>query len=96
MLDKVIHKHLDVMDEIEESMHKDIKKIIDGIDIKLIMNNPYNEMINIVYMIKKKLLDDHIPKAIQAGFKFSKDIKKDGEIVVTQSNNPTLNEIIVK
>lgn len=96
MLDRVIHKHLDRMDAIEDSLKEEIERIINSINVDLILKNPDAELMMIIAMIKRTLLDDFIPLALEEGVKLSQDIKKDGEIVVEDSNNPNLNKDLIE
>lgn len=92
MLDEVIHKHLDIMDKIEDAVEEDILKIIADIDIGLIMDNPEAEMLFISSAIRKVLIEGHIPDAIQAGKQLAIEIREHKEIVVQDSNDPNLNK----
>jgi hypothetical protein len=91
MLDKIINRHLDVMDKVEESIAEDISRIIQKIDIAAIMQNPFDELSEITEAVKKLLEDEYIPKAINEGAMFSKAIEKDGDIIIQDSDNPELN-----
>jgi len=93
MLDKLLHKHLDLMDEIEKSAQADIDEIINNMDIDQLIKNPEMELGIAAMAIKKLMIDKHIPKSIEEGFALSKKIKDlSRDIVVPDTNNPNLNE----
>jgi len=92
VLDKVINKHIDNLLKIEADIDADIDKIMAEINIGAIINNPQQELNDIIGMIKKRIIDEHIPLAIEEGIGFAKNAEKDGEIEVSKSKNPTANE----
>jgi len=96
MLDNVIHKHIDNMDVIERAMKEEIDQIMSNIDIDLIMVNPETELAFVVEAIKKSLFENHIPKAIEEGIVFAKNIEKDGEIIIQDTTNPTINQGVIE
>lgn len=91
MLDKIINDHLDIMDNVEEAIEKDVLDIMLKIDVASIMQNPLAELTEITEAIKKLLEDEYLPKAIEEGVAFSKSIEEDGDIKIQDTNNMELN-----
>lgn len=93
MLDKLIHKHLDDMDEIEKNMNDDIETIISSVDIDMLIDNP-DEVMSIVSDSIEQLIDEkYAPLSIDNGIMFAKKVESlKRDIKVQDSNDPTLNE----
>jgi len=95
LLDSVINKHLDVMDELKTGIEKDINDLMTDIDIDIVIDNPEEAMLAVVEIFQEVLLDKYAKTAVEEGIKLSKAIKKDGEIVVADTDNTKLNEDII-
>jgi hypothetical protein len=92
MLDQIIHKHLNKIDEIKLGVEKDIDSLIKEIDIDDVIENPEEILIYIVDILQELLLDKYAEDAVKSGIELSKAIAKDGEIVVDESKDPNLNK----
>ncbi|RLC34038.1 hypothetical protein DRH14_03800 [Candidatus Shapirobacteria bacterium] len=96
MLDKVIEKHIDKQGEIEESLKKEIDRIIGSIDIDAIVENAQAELDAMVKEIEDLIASKYAPHAIENGLELAKIvkdmIKKDKEIKIQKTKNPKLNE----
>lgn len=99
MLDKAIHAHLDSMDILEERFKEEIDTLIQGIDKKLLIDNPHDALFEVILAIRELMVNKYMPLAINNGKKLAdklEDYKDNGkEIVVDPSKNPTENERIV-
>lgn len=94
MLDPVIHKHHDKIDEIQNSVKEEIDNILKEIDIDEVINDPQGSMEVIVEVIKEKILGDYMPDAVDAGIEFAREIAKAKAIKVDDSKDPQKNEAI--
>lgn len=91
MLDKVINKHLDAVDTVQEKMDKEIDEFIDDLDIEVILTNPQEYMVQIAKSIQDEIINKYIEKAKSLGEAFGKAAEVDGEIVIEDSNDPRRN-----
>lgn len=91
-LDPIIHKHLDAIDAVKDRVDEDIDKAMAGIDIDALLKDPRSELLLAMAFVQRRLVDVHIPEALKEGVALSKDIKKDGDVVVQDSTNPNLNK----
>lgn len=100
MLDKVIHKHIDRIDAIEEAIDKEIDRLISGIDIDDVMANPEAVINEVMILVKGTIMEKYAKEAIDAGLQFAATIKnmikQDKEIKVPKTKDPKLNEDIVE
>ena len=100
MLDKVIHKHIDRIDAIEEAIDKEIDRLISGIDIDDVMANPEAVINEVMILVKGAITEKYAKEAIDAGLQFAATIKnmikQDKEIKVPKTKDPKLNEDIVE
>jgi hypothetical protein len=92
MLDDVVHKHLDEMDAMKAEIVKSVDKIIDGIDIEELMNDPEGYLLELVDFIKEEVMDPLSHKALQSGEDFAKAIESKDEIIVDDSKDPHENK----
>jgi len=96
MLDKSLHKHLDLMDEIEADIDNEIAKIYAALDIDEIINDPQAEMLEAVKAVEKIINDKFVKRAVDAGLDLAKVVKdhiaKDKDIKIQRSNDPKLNQ----
>lgn len=99
MLSKLIHGHIDTMEELEGKAHADIDKIIDSIDIDDLMDNP-DLLLDLVDKVKDRLVEEHIPAASKYGFeladKMQKMEEKGKDIPIDPSKDPEKNKDIVE
>jgi len=95
-----LHKHIDRMDELEESLKAEIDKMILAIDTKELMKDPHGVMLNLVEEIKGLLMDKYMADATKAGLDFVKVLerleKKGDGLNVDPSKNPNKNRELVK
>lgn len=92
MLDSVIHKHLDTLDSIEEKVIKEIDDFISGVDIDVLLEDPREALTNIVEYIQEEILNKKALEITELGKKFAVDVKKDGNIKIDKSDDPTENK----
>ena len=96
MLDKTLHKHLDVMDGMEAKIDAEIDAIMSKIDIDEVINDPEGVMLAVVEAVKEDIVDQMAEDALVAGEDLAKAIEKKDEIIVDESNNPNKNAELVK
>lgn len=93
MLDKVIHAHIDKMEEIENDMADSIDAMINSVNIDEIMDNPSIEMDILAEEIGNLIEEKYAPNAIENGLNFAQKVNDlNRDIKVQDSNNPTLNQ----
>lgn len=92
MLDKVLIKHLDDQEEIEDAIDKDIEKLIMEININQLMADSKNVLVDLVSIIFDKIKNEYYNKVTENGIKLARDIVKDGDIQIPKTNDPNLNE----
>jgi len=92
MLDQVIHKHLDVMDKIQDRVEAAVDEMMQNLDIDVILENPEESLLALVEYIKSEIADKYIQESIKAGESLEIAIRKDGEIVISDSDNPREND----
>jgi len=100
MLDKVIHKHIDRIDSIEEAIDKEIDKLVEHIDIDDIIADPETVVDEITGIVKTLITEKYAKEAIDLGLQFAATvknmIKQDKEIKVPKTKDPKLHEDIVE
>lgn len=74
-MERVIHKHFDKMESLEEKLSNDVEDIVSKIDIKAIIANPLVELTAVVSIIKEKLEEEYQLEAFEVGQKFARDIQ---------------------
>ena len=96
MLDKSLHLHLDLMDEIEADIDKEIDVIYSALDIDEIIANPADEMLEASRAVSRILSDKFMKRAVDAGLDLARivneHIKKDKDFKISASKDPNLNE----
>lgn len=93
MLDKVIHKHIDSMDILEQGLSEDIDKLIASIDISTLIDNVDTSIEEIVVAIESLIQDKYAHVAIDNGILFAREVESlKRDIKVQDSNDGTLNE----
>jgi len=99
MLDKALHKHLDTMESLKEELENDIDKIYSGIDIESVVKNPTEAVNSVTLALQSLLKEKYLPIAVKHGFDLAgivkENMKKNKEIKIQDSNDPTLNKEIV-
>jgi hypothetical protein len=94
-MDKLINRHLDLQDELEESVKVRIDELIQKINIVSIIADPADELGKVASTIQEEIDDQYYGEAMKNGLQFAKDIqkyrKKDKDIIVEDSNDPKLN-----
>lgn len=94
-LDQVILSHLEQQDSLEDKIEEDIDILIGKINITDLMNGAEDPLLNIAEVIQQRLKDDYYAKSAENGISLSKDITKDGDIKIPDSNDPELNEDLI-
>jgi len=95
LLDSIIHKHLDVLDEAKAEIEKDIDELIVSIDIDAIIDDPQGVMEYVAELLQQIFIEKYSQTAIQAGLKLAKDIQEADNIEVPKSKDPKLNQEIL-
>jgi len=95
LLDSIIHKHLDVLDEAKAEIEKDIDELIVSIDIDAIIDDPQGVMEYAAELLQQIFIEKYSQTAIQAGLKLAKDIQEADNIEVPKSKDPKLNQEIL-
>jgi hypothetical protein len=94
MLDPVINKHHDKIEEIQADLQIDIDSIIKSIDIDALIDDPQEVMEAVSLIISDKVTTDYLEPAVMAGIEFAKDIQKAKSIKVDDSKDPQKNEAL--
>ncbi len=93
MLDSVIHKHVDALDEIETDMSKELDILFNQIDIELLVANTSGVLEQFTNDVKSLLIDRYAPRAVEEGVKFAQVVEKlKRDIVIEDTDNPHLNK----
>lgn len=91
MLDKLLHKHLDQMDELEARVQEEIDVILASIDRKQILDNPREALYTVVEAVKSILEEKYIPLAAKDGFDLIKKVVNK-DVIIDDSTNPNQNK----
>ena len=91
MLTKVLHTHLDGMDNINKDIQDTIDMIFSQIDIKEVMVNPEQSMHDVVEEVRNIIIDKYQEEAVKQGLTLV-DYMKKRDIKVSNSDNPTENK----
>ena len=91
-LDKVLIKHLDEQDALEENIEADIEKLISDIDVSVLIHDPEMILMEIVEAVQDILKEEYYAMAAKNGVRLAEDIEEDGDIQIPKSDNPNLNE----
>uniref|UniRef100_A0A6H1ZEK9 Uncharacterized protein n=1 Tax=viral metagenome TaxID=1070528 RepID=A0A6H1ZEK9_9ZZZZ len=95
-MDKLINKHVDNIEILENQLDLIIENEISKIDIDAILDNPKAELQRVIDIIKRIFLDEYADKAIELGFDFGrkmdKKIEDDKTILIDNSKDPKLND----
>lgn len=91
MLDKIIHKHLDSMEDIEADVEKDLGQVYNAVDVDALMEDPEAELLAVAQGIAELLEEKYFERVINEGINFAQDIEEAKKISVPDTDNPTLN-----
>jgi len=95
-MDKVINKHIDEIEKLEEEFNADLNSIIKDIDINDVIENAEFTMSTVADDIKELFAEKYAIRAAELGIRFAemieKKIESDKTIKVDDSKNPTLNQ----
>jgi len=95
-MDKIINTHLDKIEELENEFNIDLEKLIGDLNIKVVIDNPEAEMLQLKEDIKELYLNKYADRAVELGISFAELIQKkidaDKIIKVDDSENPNLNK----
>ncbi len=96
MLDKSLHQHLDLMDEIEADIDKEILKIYKALDIDDIIADPDGEMLAAAQAVEDIIEVKFAKRAIAAGLDLAEIVKEhiadNEDIKIQNSKDPNLNQ----
>jgi hypothetical protein len=91
MLAPILHKHLDQQDSIDAESKAAVDKILGGMDIKALIEDPQQELGRVADEVSNLIIDKYQPLAHQEGVKLAEEVKK-RDIKVDPSKDPTKNE----
>lgn len=94
-LDKVLIRHLDDQDALEEQIDKDVEDIINQLDVNDLLDGAEDNLMAIVEAIQARLKDFYYEQSAKNGIQFAKNIVDDGDIQIPKSQDPNLNEGVV-
>jgi len=94
MLVKILHSHLDEMDNINKDIQDTVDLIFSQIDIKEVMVNPEQAMHDVVEEVRKIIIEKYQEEAVRQGLNLV-DYMKTKTIKVSNSDNPILNKDLV-
>lgn len=93
MLDRLIIRHVEMQDEIEDNANEAVEKMIKKIDIDKLIDDPETELSRVADEIKQEILDEHAPEAIKNGVAIGKEIESlKRTIKIPKTKDPKLNE----
>lgn len=95
-LDKVILDHVEEIQSIEDEIGETIDFMIDDINIDAVIDNPESALNEFTSHIIDLLDKEYFNKAMEKGIELAKEVKKDGDIQIVKSKNPTLNKGLVE
>lgn len=96
MLDKVIHKHIDNMDRIEDTFNKELDKIYNALDIDDILNNPESVLIDFVNYVGGRIEEVYSYQAVKEGLRLSDTLKRlNRDVVIVDTDDQNINEDVV-
>jgi len=96
MFDPILHKHIDEMDKIEDSLDKAIDKIFESIDVEEVLNDTQGSMLVVAQAIKNIVEAKYAEMAIEQGLEFVKKIEEmKRDIEIQKTKNPNINEAVV-
>lgn len=90
MLAKVLHTHLDKLEELEKQVQEDIDDVLSHIDRKALMKDPRETLIDVVEAIRELMIEKYMPLSSKEGFHLA-SIVKQKDLIVDPSKNPTVN-----
>jgi len=95
MLDKVMIKHLDGMNEIETEIESALDRLFKDINIDAILDSPQEAMLAVTEIFKEMMVDKVIPLSVKEGqdlAEYIKRLRKGEKIEIPDSNDPNLNK----
>ena len=75
-MDKIINKHIDKIEEIENNLDLIIEQEILTIDIDEVIRDPQNTLLQVAQNIKDIFLDKYGHDVVELGIQFGKAIQK--------------------
>lgn len=95
LLDQVIHKHLDKMDELINSIDEEIDMAVKDINIDFVISDPQEALKSLNIWIYEEIIMPKMEKALKLGKQFAKDVKSDGEVIIQDTNNESINKEVL-
>lgn len=92
MLDKLIHSHLNEIDDLEKELDDDIDEVLSHIDIDILVTSPENYMAEVGDVIKQMLEHKYLERSILLGKSLAERVDKKDKVIVDDSTNPRKNE----
>jgi SepF-like predicted cell division protein (DUF552 family) len=94
-MDKLINKHIDQIEDIENNLDLIIEQEILTIDIDEVIRDPQNALLQVAQNIKDIFLEKYGHDVVELGIQFGKAIQKkieqDKTIKVDDTNDPKAN-----
>lgn len=91
-LDKLLIRHIDEMDLLEEGLKEDIDHIYEQINIDSVIEDPEGVFTNIAAAVATLLEEKYYIQASKIGSDFAKAVEKDGHIEIPKTKDQTLNK----
>lgn len=100
MLNRILHRHLDKTDVLNEQVDKDIDKLIQSIDIESVMITPQATIFEIVQELEELLIEKYGPQAVENGLKLALVIKRmqreNKDIIIQDTDDPNINQDLLE
>lgn len=93
-LDKVIIKHLEDQDILEERIDKEIESMLASIDIVNLISSAESVLEAFVEDLQIRLKKSYYSTSSKNGIELAHSIIKDGDIKIPNSKDPNLNEAL--
>ena len=95
-MDKIINKHIDKLEVIQEGIDSAVEKALKEISIDTLVVNPHAELNRIKELLQELFVNNYSTEAIEEGLNFAKviqdKIEEDKTLKVDKSKDPNLND----
>lgn len=91
-LDKVLLKHVEDVDKIEDEVGEYIDSMLLAIDMSALIANPQETLSQFVDEVQDMLKEDHYPEIAKKGIELAREIEQDGDIDIQRTDDPTINK----
>lgn len=90
-LDKVLVKHLDDQEILEDRLDKDIEDLIGQITVTELMADVEGVLMAVVTELQERLKSEYYDTAVKNGVELAKNIEADGDIQIQKTKDGDLN-----